>query len=344
MRNIKLYTTPTIEGTPIEAYYGLITANQVAGTGFLTDLTASFSDLFGGNSGAYRNEMTRLYSDVIDNLSQQASALGGNAIVGVRVDFDNISAKNMSMFMVSIQGTAVKLKETEKKADTDSDVVTWDYLECELKKRLLERKLKNDEYLTQEEWQYILTHNMPELAELLYNLYDRTPNGYADENGEICKKNFPIYVSKLSYEQAVTLMYKKDSCYYPIIKKLYLFNAKKILEYTKQEEKLPLVCKLLNADKPTYGMGDLEDMKELARYLQDLPHTGRLDEVKGGLFSSGGIKFICQCGAKNDQEQKFCSVCNKDITGLTEAQRNSVDTYIEKVSILEEILRKKKHT
>ena len=91
-------------------------------------------------------------------------------------------------------------------------------------------------------------------------------------------------------------------------------------------------------------MGDLEDMKELARYLQDLPHTGRLDEVKGGLFSSGGIKFICQCGAKNDKEQKFCSVCSKDITGLTEAQRNSVDTYIEKVSILEEILRKKKHT
>ena len=106
MKKIKLYTTPTLEGSLIETYCGLVIANQVAGTGFLTDLTASFSDLFGGNSGAYRNQMDRLYADVIENISQQASALGANAVIGVRVDFDNISAKSMSMFMVSVQGTA----------------------------------------------------------------------------------------------------------------------------------------------------------------------------------------------------------------------------------------------
>ena len=44
MNNVQLFTTPIIDGMPIEKYYGIVTANQVAGTGFFTDLTASFSD------------------------------------------------------------------------------------------------------------------------------------------------------------------------------------------------------------------------------------------------------------------------------------------------------------
>lgn len=115
MKNIQLFTTPLIDGMPIEKYYGIVTANQVAGTGFFTDLTASFSDLFGGNSGAYRESMNELCSDVTESLKVKAAELGANAIIGVSIDYDSISAKNMSMFMVSIQGTAVRI------ADNDSD-------------------------------------------------------------------------------------------------------------------------------------------------------------------------------------------------------------------------------
>ena len=39
MNNVQLFTTPIIDGMPIEKYYGIVTANQVAGTGFFTDLT-----------------------------------------------------------------------------------------------------------------------------------------------------------------------------------------------------------------------------------------------------------------------------------------------------------------
>ena len=40
MNNVLLLTTPLVEGMPIERYFGIVTANQVAGTGFLNDLTA----------------------------------------------------------------------------------------------------------------------------------------------------------------------------------------------------------------------------------------------------------------------------------------------------------------
>ena len=73
MKNIQLFTTPLIDGVTIEKYYGIVTANQVAGTGFFTDLTASFSDLFGGNSGAYRESMNGLCRDVTERLKEKAA-------------------------------------------------------------------------------------------------------------------------------------------------------------------------------------------------------------------------------------------------------------------------------
>ena len=107
MNDILLLTTNVVDGIPIERYYGLITANQVAGTGLFTDMMASFSDLFGGNSGAYRESMNTLYKDVTERLKAKAVEVGANAVIGVSIDYDSISAKSMSMFMISIQGTAV---------------------------------------------------------------------------------------------------------------------------------------------------------------------------------------------------------------------------------------------
>lgn len=336
MKKIKLYTTPTLEGSLIETYCGLVIANQVAGTGFLTDLTASFSDLFGGNSGAYRNQMDRLYADVIENISQQASALGANAVIGVRVDFDNISAKSMSMFMVSVQGTAVKLKNTESLDEKSSGIVTEDELECEYKKQVFAKTLQTNNYLSKEGWQYVLTHNMLDLSELLYQSY---ANALKDDMyGDDTRKNFPIYVANMNYDQAVSLMYGKDECFTKIIRDLHLFNAKRMLELARNEHEMDTVCELLLSDKATYNKEDLKDMQELADFLQNMPDTGKIEEVKGGIFSSSGLKFICQCGEKNDKDQQYCSNCARDIKGLNYRQRTIVDRYLERVGILQSIL------
>lgn len=108
---MQLYTTQKVDGVDIESYLGLVIATQVSGPGFLSDSTASFSDIYGGRSGKYRNAMNNLCEDVLKQLQEKAKLKGANAIIGVHVDFDNLSSKGMSMFMVSAQGTAVRLKE-----------------------------------------------------------------------------------------------------------------------------------------------------------------------------------------------------------------------------------------
>ncbi len=340
MNNIQLFTTDVLEGYEIESYKGFVIANQVAGTGFLTDLTASFSDLFGGTSGAYRGEMNRLFEDVKENLEEQASALGGNAIIGVRLDFDNISAKSMSMFMVSMQGTVVKIKPIVKeheKLTSENGLVTEELLTLECRKRAYIRKLEKKINLNVDDWKYVLSHNMPELADLLYEAYNRAFSmPLAEGAGEI-KIAFPKYLSKLTYSQAVELLYNKEACLVQQIKDHYLFSAKHILEYAKQG-KLDLVFELLQSDKRSYSKRDLEEMRELAQYLQNLPDKGKMEEVKSGLFSSGGMRFICECGKKNNKETEFCEDCGKNIKGITRAQKETIDSFVEKTELLEKLL------
>lgn len=340
MDNIQLFTTDVLEGYEIESYKGLVSANQVAGTGFLTDLTAAFSDLFGGNSGAYRGEMNRLFEDVKENLKEQASTLGGNAVIGVRLDFDNISAKSMSMFMVSMQGTVVKIKPVAREHEelsTENGFVTGELLTLECRKRAYKRKLEKKINLNGEEWKYVLSHNMPELADLLFDAYNRAFSMLGAEGVEEIKKAFPKYLSKLTYSQAVELLYNKEVCLVQQIKDHYLFSAKHILEYAKQE-KFDLVFELLQSDKRSYSKQDLEDMRVLAQYLQNLPDKGKMEEVKSGIFNSGGMKFICVCGKKNNKETEFCEDCGRNIKGITRAQKETIDSFVEKTELLEKLL------
>lgn len=100
-------TTHQIAGYKIENYLGLVNANQVIGANLIADFMASFSDVFGGSSGAYRERLDVLYKDVKNLLEQKASSIGANAILGVHIDFDEISGKGKSMFMITAYGTAV---------------------------------------------------------------------------------------------------------------------------------------------------------------------------------------------------------------------------------------------
>src|SRR5688572_24913483 len=90
-------TTSSIDEWKVDSYLGVVASHVVAGTGFGSDFLASFSDFFGGRSGAYQNQLTALYSEAIGQLHRKAGQLGGNWIVGLRVDIDEVSGKGTQM-------------------------------------------------------------------------------------------------------------------------------------------------------------------------------------------------------------------------------------------------------
>lgn len=106
-----LTTTNTIEGRQIAEYRGIVTGEAILGTNIFRDLFAGIRDLVGGRSGAYEEVLKQARETALRELKEQAAALGANAVVGVDIDYENISTGSSgSMLMVSASGTAVVVR------------------------------------------------------------------------------------------------------------------------------------------------------------------------------------------------------------------------------------------
>ena len=98
-------TTPSVEGRRIAAYHGIVVGEAILGANIFRDLFAGITDIIGGRSGAYEQELGKARSVALQEMEDRARALGGNAVVGVDLDYEVIN----NMLMVSASGTAVTL-------------------------------------------------------------------------------------------------------------------------------------------------------------------------------------------------------------------------------------------
>lgn len=105
-------TTPNIEGKRIVKYLGLVSGEAILGANIFKDLFAGIVDIVGGRSGAYEEELRQAKQIALEEMEEEARALGGNAVVGVDLDYETISmGSSGGMLMVSASGTAVLYEE-----------------------------------------------------------------------------------------------------------------------------------------------------------------------------------------------------------------------------------------
>lgn len=135
-------TTNNIEGYTVKRYLGVVNANVVIGTNLFSDIAASLTDVFGGRSGSYKSKLNTIYDEVMKELTEKAKSYHADAIVGLHVDFDEVSGGGKSMFMVSASGTAITLEK-----NTEDRYLIYDMLE-----RIANYREKG--ILTNEEFEY----------------------------------------------------------------------------------------------------------------------------------------------------------------------------------------------
>ena len=103
-----LTTTPTIEGRTIVEYKGVIFGEVIDGVLFLKDIAASLSNIVGGRSATYEEELIQARTEAMNEMRKRAEQLGADAVVGIDLDYEVLGANN-GMLMVTASGTAVKL-------------------------------------------------------------------------------------------------------------------------------------------------------------------------------------------------------------------------------------------
>jgi len=87
-------------------YKGIVSSEVIVGVNLVKDFFASITDIFGGRSGTYENELIRAREEALQELQNRAALIGANAVVGIDIDYEVLGA-NGSMLMVSVTGTAV---------------------------------------------------------------------------------------------------------------------------------------------------------------------------------------------------------------------------------------------
>jgi uncharacterized protein YbjQ (UPF0145 family) len=97
-------TTPNLEGKRITRYLGIVSGETIMGANFMRDIMASITDIIGGRSAAYEEELRKAKGIALKEMSDQAQQLGANAVLAVDLDYETIG---QSMLMVTAAGTAV---------------------------------------------------------------------------------------------------------------------------------------------------------------------------------------------------------------------------------------------
>ena len=102
-------TTASVEGRQIQEYRGIVFGEVISGVNFIKDFAAGFTNFFGGRSQSYEDELTNARQTVLRELEERAAALGADAVVDIKMDYEVLGANN-GMLMVTASGTAVTLR------------------------------------------------------------------------------------------------------------------------------------------------------------------------------------------------------------------------------------------
>lgn len=105
-----LTTTDSVGEKQVIAHLGIVSGEAILGANIFKDFFAGIRDIVGGRSGAYEKSLREAKDTALREMTDQAKALGANAVIGIDLDYETISLSGGgSMLMVAASGTAVKL-------------------------------------------------------------------------------------------------------------------------------------------------------------------------------------------------------------------------------------------
>lgn len=107
---IPVTTTFNIEGYRIKQYLGVVRGIIVRAPTIAQGIMGGLKSIVGGRIGAYTEMCEQARQQAFDLLIDHATALGANAIVGLRYDASDIGRGNAGATEVLCYGTAVVIE------------------------------------------------------------------------------------------------------------------------------------------------------------------------------------------------------------------------------------------
>jgi uncharacterized protein YbjQ (UPF0145 family) len=353
-QNVLVTTTQTLEGWEIEAYLGPVFSHIVAGTGLLGTWAASITDFVGGRSQSYQKQLSAINFEAIELLKYNASLMGGNLILGLKVDHDEVSGKAKQLFMVTASGTAAhgRQKISTKTDQYHRPFLTSEALDIALKKKeIIKNCQKIPISLTEEDWNFATENQFYEIApqvleSLQRDLELQTPQmvGYFERRRK--------YFLSLPDTHAISALYgclKNDSSLFSFVRDtvfqgcLFDFDALFALLASRQFKTQKWALGLASANKPFYTLEDISKFSKLKDLIKStFVVRVKFIEEKSKLTSSVKQVWVCECGTKNYKDEANCTSCSRDLYGFSKDEPR-IEKVLKSIESKEKILQELFH-
>ncbi|MBK7663439.1 MAG: YbjQ family protein [Sterolibacteriaceae bacterium] len=110
VHELVLTTAPSIDGYRVSKTLDIVTAECVLGMNMFRDMLTAVTDVIGGPSGTSQNALRELRQRCIHDLRIEAAQLQADGIIGVALNYSELSGGGKSMIFLVASGTAVNLK------------------------------------------------------------------------------------------------------------------------------------------------------------------------------------------------------------------------------------------
>ncbi len=103
-----LTSSNTIESKEIIEYKGLVTGEFLIGSNIYKDFFSGVRDVVAGRTSRYEDELQKAREFALKTMEEKAKSLGANAIIGLKISYDNLGGTMGNTILVTAYGTAIK--------------------------------------------------------------------------------------------------------------------------------------------------------------------------------------------------------------------------------------------
>lgn len=361
-KDILVITTSTAEGLKIKKHLKPVSAHIVAGTNLFSDFLGGLTDVFGGRSSSYQKQLSSLYNEAIERIKYNAHEIGGNCVIGLNIDMDEISGKGKSMFMLTAIGTAVIIEKDEKSNSLSNTNEKFENVGVERinnlrqRKNIIERAKNGELNYDDETWNFITSNQVQEIFPFLLKRYTHLIENFESMQDpyNVFNKNFISYIDALEESKRVSLLYDKietetnqQVALYlsKIIKELNLFDYEKNMSLLNNSDfkKQKIGLRIATYDKSFYDKKDIENLNQTKAFVSStFKERGEISMKKQLLSSKEKEVWNCECGNNSNEIEEYCGSCKKDIFGFKKSELKPIEIvkYIDqKIELINEYIK-----
>lgn len=353
-KDVLVITTGASDDLKIKKYLKPVSAHIVAGTNLFSDFLGGLSDVFGGRSDSYQKQLSSLYNEAIEKLKHNTYEIGGNGVIGLKIDMDEISGKGKSMFMLTAIGTAVIIdKEDTIKSkvlltnDKFQNIGIERFKGLQIKNEIIRKANDGKLKLDDETWNFIISN---QITDVFHYVTEELQNHLSDNENDDFVKYFTDYIENLEDGIIINLLYnyvknkpnnQTINILLNIIKDLNLYDFNRNMELLSNDNFniKKIGVQIATYNKPFFNKQDISDFTEVINMLNiQFKERG----IRSTVESNSRIREIwtCDCENKNDLSD-YCYNCGKDIYGFTKTEINpeeAIKLIKEKIELIKEFI------